>query len=42
MVVRPFADELGKILKTPVIVVNKAAATATLGTDAEVLGSSLR
>lgn len=33
MVVRPFADELGKILKTPVIVVNKPGAAATLGTD---------
>jgi tripartite-type tricarboxylate transporter receptor subunit TctC len=33
MVVRPFADELGKILKTPIIVVNKPGAAATLGTD---------
>lgn len=33
MVVRPFADELGKILKTPVIVQNKPGAAATLGTD---------
>ena len=36
MVVRPFADELGKILKTPVIVVNKPGAAATLGTDVVV------
>ncbi len=33
MVVRPFADELAKILKTPVIVNNKPGAAATLGTD---------
>ena len=33
MVVRPFADELGKLLKTPVIVQNKPGAAATLGTD---------
>jgi len=33
MVLRPFADELSKILKTPVIVVNKPGAAATLGTD---------
>ncbi len=36
MVVRPFADELGKVLKTPVIVVNKPGAAATLGTDVVV------
>ena len=33
MVLRPFADELGKALKTPVVVVNKPGAAATLGTD---------
>ncbi len=33
MVVRPFADELAKILKIPVIVNNKPGAAATLGTD---------
>jgi tripartite-type tricarboxylate transporter receptor subunit TctC len=33
MVLRPFADELGKVLKTPVVVVNKPGAAATLGTD---------
>ncbi len=36
MVVRPFADEFGKILKTPVIVVNKPGAASTLGTDVVV------
>jgi len=36
MVVRPFADELGKILKIPVFVVNKPGAAATLGTDVVV------
>lgn len=36
MVVRPFADELGKILKTTIIVVNKPGAAATLGTDVVV------
>jgi tripartite-type tricarboxylate transporter receptor subunit TctC len=33
MVLRPFSDELAKILKTPIIVVNKPGAAATLGTD---------
>ena len=33
MVVRPFAEELGRILKTPAMVVNKPGAAATLGTD---------
>ncbi len=33
MVLRPFADELGRALKTPVVVVNKPGAAATLGTD---------
>jgi len=33
MVLRPFADELSKVLKTPVIVVNKPGAAAALGTD---------
>lgn len=33
MVLRPFADELGKVLKTPIIVVNKPGAAAALGTD---------
>src|SRR3990172_8961849 len=33
MVLRPFADELGKALKTSVVVVNKPGAAATLGTD---------
>lgn len=32
-VLRPFADELSKILKTPIIVVNKPGAAAALGTD---------
>ncbi|OGP62733.1 MAG: hypothetical protein A2170_17230 [Deltaproteobacteria bacterium RBG_13_53_10] len=36
MVVRPFADELGKLLKTSVIVQNKPGAAATLGTDVVV------
>jgi len=30
---RPFADELGKVLKTPIIVINKPGAASTLGTD---------
>jgi tripartite-type tricarboxylate transporter receptor subunit TctC len=33
MVLRPFSEELGKILRTPIIVVNKPGAAATLGTD---------
>jgi tripartite-type tricarboxylate transporter receptor subunit TctC len=33
MVLRPFSEELGKILKTSIIVVNKPGAAATLGTD---------
>ncbi len=32
-VVRPFADELARILKTPVVVNNKPGASGTLGTD---------
>ncbi len=32
-VLRPFADELSKVLKTPVIVVNKPGAASSLGTD---------
>jgi tripartite-type tricarboxylate transporter receptor subunit TctC len=30
---RPYADELGKVLKTPVVVINKPGAASTLGTD---------
>jgi hypothetical protein len=33
---RPFAEELGKILGVPVIVINKPGASATLGIDAVV------
>jgi tripartite-type tricarboxylate transporter receptor subunit TctC len=33
IVLRPLADELGKILNTSVMVVNKPGASATLGTD---------
>jgi len=33
MVLRPFSEELSKILKTSIIVVNKPGAAATLGTD---------
>jgi tripartite-type tricarboxylate transporter receptor subunit TctC len=33
MVLRPFADELAKVLKAPVVVVNKPGAAAALGTD---------
>ena len=36
MVVRPFSDELSKVLKTPVIVQNKPGAAAALGTDVVV------
>jgi len=36
MAVRPFVDELGKILKAPIIVVNEPGTAATLETDVVV------